>query len=475
MAFCEFEADTRLSHSTNIDNYFLTEYLPEANGDAVKVYLYGLYLCENSNKDMDLKEFSKNLYLEEDYVKELFRYWEDYDVVKIITDEPFSVKFLAISNLGKPRKFKSGKYDDFNKSLQNILKDRMISPNEYVDYFSFMEDYDVSPEAMLMIAKYCSEVKTPAIGAKYVLTVARNFADRGIRTPQALETELSDYNAVSDSTQKLLSAMGSKRKAEVDEANLFNKWTKSLEYSPETLIYVVKTQKIKNFAKLDRVIEELYGAKAFTKAEIDDYFARKDQLNNLARDVARQLSVYVEVLSPVIENYINPWLTLGFDADTLKFIANYCFKRRKHTFEAMDDTVNSLYKKGLVSLNSIADYLKNRAAEDAFIKTLLDITATDRLPNEFDRKCVANWREWGFNDEMITLAAGFAQGKMQPIIYMNNVLSNWKTIGAFTPDKVPARKPNTAVAGGSQHTKNERTYTKEQLDALLTDIEDLNF
>ena len=130
MAFCEFEADARLSHSTNIDNYFLTEYLPEANCDAVKVYLYGLYLCENSNKDIDLKEFSKKLYLEEDYVKELFRYWEDYDVVKIITDEPFSVKFLAISNLGKPRKFKSGKYDDFNKSLQNILKDRMISPNE---------------------------------------------------------------------------------------------------------------------------------------------------------------------------------------------------------------------------------------------------------------------------------------------------------------------------------------------------------
>ena len=32
---------------TNVENPFILEYLPEADGIAVKVYVYGLFLCNN--------------------------------------------------------------------------------------------------------------------------------------------------------------------------------------------------------------------------------------------------------------------------------------------------------------------------------------------------------------------------------------------------------------------------------------------
>ena len=46
MAFCSFSKDNESAY-TIVENKFITHYLPEADGFAVKVYLYGLYLCEN--------------------------------------------------------------------------------------------------------------------------------------------------------------------------------------------------------------------------------------------------------------------------------------------------------------------------------------------------------------------------------------------------------------------------------------------
>ncbi len=473
MSFCSFTKEAIKNLTTEVDNYFITEFLPEADGEALKVYLYGLYLCKNSENSVSVEEFAGNLFMDVDTVKDAFRYWEDFDAVTIISDDPFTVKYLPLTNLGKPRKFKAGKYDDFNKSIQLLLTERMISTNEYADYFAVMEDYNITPDAMLMIVKYCVDLKGANIGGKYIITVAKDLAARGITTASGLEAELSDYNLKIGELAKILSAMGLKRKPDIDDFNYYNKWTKDLMFSPESIIFAAKSQKIKSPAYLDKIITELYGAKTFTKKEIENYFAEKEELNELTKRILRELSVYVEVIAPVVETYVNPWLSMGFDHDTLVFIANYCFKRRKRSLESMDDTVKTLYKKGLVTLSSIGDYVKTRAKEDEFIKTLLEITSTDRLPNEWDRTLLSTWREWGFDDEMIKACAAFATGKTNPFVYMNTVLSNWKSKGIRTPEQIensPANKTAT-----SQHTANERTYTKEELDKLISDIEDVDF
>ena len=182
--------------------------------------------------------------------------------------------------------------------------------------------------------------------------------------------------------------------------------------------------------------------------------------------------MYVEVLSPVIDNYINPWLSLGYEPDTLVFIAGYCFKKRHRSLEGMDDTVKSLYKKGLITLTAIGDYAKNRAIEDEFIKKIFSSCATDRLPNDWDRQVLATWREWGFDDDMILRAAAISAGKTAPLLYMNTVLSNWKNSGVKTVEQADALT-NFKTIEKSSATANERRYTKEQLNELITQIEDV--
>ena len=472
MSFCSFTKEAVKNLSTSVDNYYITEFLPEANGDAVKVYLYGLYLCKNFDGEFTLSDFARNMFMDEQLVADLFRYWEDFDVVSIISEDPFTVKYLPLTNLGKPRKYKSGKYDDFSKAVQLLITDRMISVNEYSNYFSVMEEHNISQEAMLMIIKYYVDRKGPAVSGNFIISEAKKLAFRGIITASAVEAELADYTTNSDEVRKVLSAMGLKREAEIDDHNYYNKWIKEMNFSLKTVIFVAKAKKAKTSAYLDKLMTELYNAKKFTEAEIQEYFESKEKVLELTKNILRELSVYIEVVSPVIENYVNPWLALGFDEDTLTFIANYCFKKRRRSLEAMDDTVKSLYKKGLVTISSIADYIKNRAKEDEFIKQILAVTATDRLPNDWDRQLVETWRDWGFDDAMILKCATFAGGKTNPLVYMNTILSNWKSQGVMTPDRIPT---TFADGASSQATANERTYTKEQLDKLLTNVDDVDF
>ncbi len=476
MAFCSFTKEDVKSYTTNLDNVFISDYLPEADDQAVKVYIYGLYICQNSAYNLGFSEFCKNLFMEEDTVKDCFRYWEDFDCVSIISDDPFTVKYHALTNSGKPRKFKAGKYDEFNKSLQSLITERMISTNEYTEYFGLMEDYQIKPEALLMICKYCVDIKGPNIGGKYIVAVAKDFALRGITTVDAIEIELSDYFDKSNEIQKILSSLGLRRKADIEDLNYYNKWVKDFGFEMDAVIFVAKATKAKSVLKLDETITELYSGKIFSKNEIQSYLSTKEENIELAKKITRELSVYVQVIKPVLDNYLNPWLALGYDGETLLFLANYCFKKRKRNLDDMDDTVKTLYKKGLISIVDIANYIKRRSKDDEFIKNLLDITGTMRSPNEWDRKNLSNWREWGFSDEMITEAAKISGGRVNPMIYMNTVLSNWKNKGIFTVDDIPAFEGKTATQTNDKaRFENERTYTKEELESLISNIDDVDF
>ena len=48
MSFAAFSKDFTSNMFTSVENQFITKYLPQADGDAVRVYLYGLYLCQIS-------------------------------------------------------------------------------------------------------------------------------------------------------------------------------------------------------------------------------------------------------------------------------------------------------------------------------------------------------------------------------------------------------------------------------------------
>ena len=91
MAFCSFSKDVDNTY-TSVENKFITKYLPEADGLAVKVYLYGLFLCQNSDADFGVRSMAEVLKTDEEQIKQAFAFWEDYDLVDILLETPSGVR-----------------------------------------------------------------------------------------------------------------------------------------------------------------------------------------------------------------------------------------------------------------------------------------------------------------------------------------------------------------------------------------------
>ncbi len=440
MSFCSFSNELKSASTVSIDGKFINSYLPEATGDAVKVYLYGLSVCQLGNDDLTVEKFSENIKMDVNDVLDCFRFWEELGLINIISSEPFLVKYLPVST-GKPKKYNPEKYSEFNKALQVVIPKRMITTNEYSAYFSLMEEYSIKPEALLMIVKYCVDLKGDAIGLRYILKVATDFAQKGIKTTSEIEKELSSYTLKSKEIATILSVISPNKKPDIEDTELYGKWKDEFGFLDDAILFVAKLVKAKSMQKLDKELSILYSSKKMSEKEIDEYYKTKSFMTELAYKIDRALSVYIEVCDPVVETFDSPWIDKGYDEETLLYIANDCFMKNKRSLQDMDDEIDKLYKKGLISLQSIKENDKLIHLDDDFITSLLSVAGMSRRPIEQDRQNLKVWRDWGFLDEMILEAFKTSFGKNNPISYVNTLLSIWKGEGIFTVDKIERKIP----------------------------------
>ena len=347
--------------------------------------------------------------------------------------------------MSKPRKYKAEKYTDFTKDLQALLPSRMISTSEYSEYFMIMETYGIKPDAMITIVKYCVDRKGNDIGYRYISKVAKDFGNRGLVTLDKIEKELSSYVSRSNEIEKILRALSLKRQPEYEDLVLLKKWTNELNFEVENIVFAASKIKKGSMQKLDEFMMELYSIKSFSKEEIDGFIAKKQAVYELAIKINKALSVYMEVLDPAIDTYLNKWLSYGYESDALLYIATHCFMEDKRSLKDMDETIEKLHAKGYVDLSSVSDYFEEIKKVDKFIEKLLMTAGVNRRPTPWDRENLATWKLWNFSEEMILEAGKIASGKSSPIAYINGVLSNWKNTGVFTLNDVATAsvKPDT--------------------------------
>ena len=372
MGFCSYSREFSLSSYTNIENQFIQKYMASADGDAVKVYIFGLYLCQNVQGEYTLGEAAHTLQMEPERVADLFRFWEDFDLLEIVSKDPFSVRYFpADYGKGRPKRIRTEKYADFNKAVQSLMPQKMISASEFMKYFSVMEEYAIKPEAMLLIVRYCIDLKGENIAQNYILQVARNFAAEGVTTVKQIENKLSDYVVRGGDLARILRACGSTKKPEPGDYRLLKKWTEEFGYDVDTIVYTASQFKKGGLAKLDAVLGELYAGKKFGEGEIREYLARKEQVRGLTLNIARELGVYCQVVDTYTDNFVSGWLAAGYDDASLVNLAKYCFRRERKSFEKMDELIRRLVALGVVSAESIVAYIEDEAREQTFAAEVL--------------------------------------------------------------------------------------------------------
>ncbi len=460
---CSYSKEFSSSAFTSIENAFITEYLPVSSGDAVKVYLYGLFLCQNPKMDQSISDVALTLKLSEETVKDCFYFWEEFGLLTVVQKEPFTVQYLPVrsSYSSKPRKYKAEKYTEFTKSLQAILPDRMISTSEYTEYFNIMETYSIKPEAMLMIVKYCADRKGSDIGYRYVSKVAKDFGNRGLITVEKVEKELSSYILRTNEIQNLLNAIGVKRQPEIEDATLLKKWTKELNFEYDNILYAASRLKKSTMAKLDEFMHELYSIKSFSKEEIASYMDSKRDIYDLTIKINKALSIYVDVIDTVVDTYTKKWLSYGFDGECLLYVASHCFKQGKNTLRDMDELLEYLRGRGFIDLSSVGDHFENQKRIDEFIAKVLLTAGVNRRPTPWDRENLDMWKSWNFTEDMILESAKLSSGKSSPIAYMNGILSNWKNNSVFNPSDI--QNLTATPSNNSQEAYNKEYERRRSL------------
>ena len=480
MALCSFSSKLAMDGFTVIDNAFLNEFLPGATGDDVKVYLYGLNLCSNPNlEDNSLDTICKVLALTEEQVLKAFSYWQEMGLVQLTSTNPLEIKFLPIrAHSGSSKIRNKDKYTDFNKQMQSVISGRMLTPNEYNEYYALIETYHFEPEALILIARYCTSIKTNAIGYPYILAVARDFARDGLKTQEAIDQKLLEQEQSSKEIKQVLDTLGLKRPADIEERNLYIKWTNRFGFTHGVIVTIAKSLKKKGgFAKLDTLLSKYFEQKLFTLEEITDYSDKRESLFETAKTISRTLGLYYQNLENVVDTYVSDWFNKGFETETLEFISNYCFKQSIRTLDGMNTIIQKFYKLGLISTKSIEQYIGSILKADENIKELLDKTGLVRAVSSYDRDFYKTWTEnWGFSHEQILLLTEACVGKSNPVSYMNKLLADLNEQGvSITEDVAKAlkTKPVSTTSTPAKETYAKHEYSKEQLSAVFDSLDDV--
>ena len=457
MAFISVADELIKKGSTIIENKFITKYLPVLEPRALRTYLFALYVCQNGLNSYTPQDFAAKLGMSEDDILSCFEYLEELELASILSRSPLEIRILNADNLsGTPKKLKPEKYSAFASAVQSVITGRMISTNEFMEYYYLLDEYSFEQNALLMIISYCVNLKGNDIRYQYIKKVAKSFAEEGITTAKKVEEKLSSYTSSAPALSKIFLAVGIARKPDPDDNALYEKWTNELGFSDEAIICAAKHFKAKSSEKIDEALKELYTNRKFDVREIEDYSKAKNSLYACATEIAKSLGVYMQNASPYVENYVCVWRDCGFEGDTLKIIADYCFMQGKNSFEAMNDFVQSLYEDGIITEKAVSERLTAIAADDKTIKNILKTCGMTRKIIDPDRQYLKRWKSWNFSDEMLFKAAETAQGKSNPLAYMNAVLSSWKSQGITAPEGVA--QSGEAFGGESKKAIIERHY-----------------
>ena len=157
-----FDEQFAMFDVTPVENQFILEYMPGARGSFVKVYLYGLMHCYHPQEEMSVQQMSHDLDISEEDVLAAYRHWERKGLVRRVSDNPPSWKYINV----KQQFFMRGEapvdqgYTDFTEALYAMFgSERRLRSNEIAMAYEWVEEMGLPSEVVLMLIQHCIETK----------------------------------------------------------------------------------------------------------------------------------------------------------------------------------------------------------------------------------------------------------------------------------------------------------------------------
>ena len=303
-----FSPEAQKREQTPVDNLFFSEYMPDADGEAVKVYLYGLMQCRfPSMGDVALSEA---LNLPEGAVRAAFVYWQSKGLVRILKDEPLEVEYLTVEQPAVTTAVPL-KYQSFVRALNELIAPRRFNMNELGHIYDCIETFHLEEKTVLELVSHCMEEKGRNVRIQYILTVAKSWADAGIVTYEQAREYIANATVRKHGATAVLRRWNKRRSPTLDEMALYDSWVREWGFDDEAILAVcprLTNTSSPSFEALGDRLRELYEQNKVKaediRADSDNVsdekefarmvFARMGKVSTPTRDEIRQLAVFLE-------------------------------------------------------------------------------------------------------------------------------------------------------------------------------------
>ncbi len=262
---------------TVLSNYFIDRFMPEANGEFVKVYIYLVRMLSNAPISFSLEKMADNLLCTERDVIRALKYWVkqelislDYDAEKTLCGitilaingtpassfsytketEPVSSESIEIreapqypADASQPKPEPSALTPDRiqelkqNEDIVQLLYiaeqylGKTLTSTEMQKILFFYDGLSLSADLIEYLIEYCVSRNHKSI--RYIETVALAWAEAGITTVQMAKEANSRY---SKEYFTILKALGISSRNPIDsEIVLMDKWLKDFGFTMDLI------------------------------------------------------------------------------------------------------------------------------------------------------------------------------------------------------------------------------------------------
>lgn len=464
MSFAIFSREFTAASYTSVENRFISKYLPQADGDAVRVYLYGLYLCQCA-EEFDAVNAAKLLKIPYERFLEIFRFWEECDLVHILSADPLFVEYLPVNAAaGKPKALRPEKYAEFNRAFYKLLQKAGtdLKPYEMQRILEFLENQPMEQQAFLLVAEYCVNKDGAKLSASHLLNKAEKLCRERKYTYEQVEADLADYNTHEKELTRVFALLGIYRKPQEGDYDFLEKW-KKMGMDPQTVLACARSLKKGTLATLDLLIEELAEKGITGERAAQEYLARREETAAIVFKVARKLGVKVQNPRPFAEEYAEKWVEHGYDEESLLLLSGVCMKLG-YGFPELDAEISSLYKNGIVDSEGVKAYCGERDRDLRLLQKIQQACGVVKKSRSA-LDMISAWRSWNFSEAMMLEAAKRSANASSPLPYMNKLLSEWKREGWTSPEEIkersftaPASPVSPSVEAADARSERARYY-----------------
>ena len=265
--------------TTSISNIFLDEYMPGANGEYVKVYLYLLRSLGDSTRELSVIGLADVLDCTESDILRAFKYWEKQGLLKLECNASNVLLgiYLCASAVPERKAYSRDQLREFTsqsdcRQLLFVCEQYMkktLTPSEIETLLYFYDQLHFSVDLVEYLVEYC--VCKGSSSIHYIEKVGLAWAEAGITTVSQAKERTTTYRR---NTFAIMKAFGINDRNPVQpELDYIEKWLGTYDFTLDLVLEACRRTMDRlhkpNFDYADKILQSWSEKKVHTLADVE--------------------------------------------------------------------------------------------------------------------------------------------------------------------------------------------------------------